>query len=121
MIGFRHINKTDRDDGFDLLPEHVKTGVESTTPSAFFRSPIQENNSTVEPMKAPFFMHLSHDGLRHFASTKSAANVADRGVPMEVAPRTTLFWCQYPPPRLIGGGRLLYGQKDAVNLFASLP
>ncbi|KAI2499609.1 hypothetical protein MHU86_14904 [Fragilaria crotonensis] len=31
------------------------------------------------------------------------------------------FWCQYPPPLLIGGGRFVYDRKDADNLFMSLP
>jgi hypothetical protein len=40
MIGFRQKNKGDSDDGFGLLPEHVRAGLESRTPSAFLRFPI---------------------------------------------------------------------------------
>jgi hypothetical protein len=41
MIGFRQKNNGDSDDGFGLLPEHVRAGLESRTPSAFLRFPIK--------------------------------------------------------------------------------
>jgi hypothetical protein len=66
-------------------------------------------------------MHLRHGELRRITNAKSTDEneVAMEG--MEVAPRTRPDWCQYPPPRLIGVGRLAYDKKDFKNLFVSLP
>jgi hypothetical protein len=37
MIGFRRMNKIDKDDGFNMLPNHMQTALESQKPSAFLR------------------------------------------------------------------------------------
>ena len=37
MIGFRQISKGERNDGYGLLPEHVRNGLEAQSESAFLR------------------------------------------------------------------------------------
>ena len=37
MIGFCQINKGERNDGYGLLPEHVRNGLEAQSESAFLR------------------------------------------------------------------------------------
>ena len=59
-------------------------------------------------------MYLRHGGLKHLTTAKPVQK--DDDVESTVAPRTPPNWCQYPPPKLIGGGQLTYGQ----NLFTSL-
>jgi hypothetical protein len=44
-------NKGNSDDGFGLLPEHVRAGLESKTPSAFLRFPLREPKKVqIEPV-----------------------------------------------------------------------
>jgi hypothetical protein len=57
--------------------------------------------------------------LKHLTTAKPVQK--DDDVESEVAPRTLPNWCQYPLPKLIGGGQLTYGQKDVANSFTSLP
>ena len=64
-------------------------------------------------------MYLRRGGLKHLTTAKLVQK--DDEMESEVAPRTLPNWCQYPPPKLIGGGQLTYGQKDVANLFTSLP
>jgi hypothetical protein len=67
-------------------------------------------------------MHLRHGELKHLTTAKpSDDKKMDSGAGMHVALRVLPNWCQYPPPRLIGGGQLVYKQKDAESLFSSLP
>jgi hypothetical protein len=47
-------------------------------------------------------MHLRHGGLKHFTTAKPVQE--DDDVESAVAPRMLPYWCQYPPPKLIGGG-----------------
>jgi len=63
-------------------------------------------------------MYLRHGGLKHLTTAKPVQK--DDDVESTVAPRTPPNWCQYPPPKLIGGGQLTYGQEDVAQLFASL-
>ena len=123
MIGFRQRNKGDTDDGFGILPEHLRTGLASSEPSAFLRFPIKPTKTTaIGPLKAPFLMHLPHCGLRHLTNRKLRTFTEDKqGEANEITLSGIPFWCQYPPPKLMGGRRLEYEQKDADNLFASLP
>ncbi len=121
MIGFRQINKSDTDDGFEMLPEHIRTGLEKQEPSPFLRFPSREPNQSQRALKAPILMRLRHCGLKHVTALKPSSNPKDTNLETEVAPREVPYWCQYPPPRLVGGGRLVYWQKDADSLFAQLP
>jgi hypothetical protein len=51
MIGFQQKNKGDTDDGFGLLPEHVRAGLESKTLSLFLRFPLKEPKQLqIEPV-----------------------------------------------------------------------
>ncbi len=124
MIGFRQINKGERNDGYGLLPEHVRLGLEAQSESAFLRSfPTSESLVAESQARTPILMHLRSGGLKHVSSAKAISNKTT-GVESEskiLAPRTTPYWCQYPPPQLKGGGRLVYDQKDAYGLLASLP
>ncbi|KAI2501078.1 hypothetical protein MHU86_13369 [Fragilaria crotonensis] len=113
MIGFRQLNKSEADDGFKMLPLHLQTALKSQTPSSFLRS---TNDS-----KHPMLMHLRHGELNYRNSANAAKDKEDDEDTVNVEPRTQPFWCQYPPPLLIGGGRFVYDRKDADNLFMSLP
>jgi hypothetical protein len=68
-------------------------------------------------------MHLRPGGLKHVTSAKANSKQAEQEASegKTLAPRTMPNWCQYPPPKLKGGGRLVYDQKDADSLFTSLP
>ncbi len=120
MIGFCRHNKNEIDDGFEMLPTHLQTALEIQKPSSFFQFP-DSFQPTISLSKAPILMHLRHGELRHITNAESTDEneVAMEG--MELAPRTLPDWCQYPPPLLIGGGRLVYEKKDVKNLFVSLP
>jgi hypothetical protein len=47
MIGFRKMNKIDKDDGFDMLPNHMQTALKSQKPSAFLRCTSEHPKQTV--------------------------------------------------------------------------
>ena len=122
MVGFRQKNKSETDDGFGMLPEHLQIGLETKTPTAFLRFNVGDTKKTTStPLKAPILMHLPHGGLKHLTKPKPAKETKDGGSATDVTLKGYPLWCQYPPQRLLGGGRLMYEQKDANNLFTSLP
>jgi hypothetical protein len=124
MIGFRCLNKKNEvNDGYALLPNHVRTGLESSPPvSAFLQFPNSDPLQKDHQGQAPFLMHLRHGALKHVKGEKKKEKAPDAKPSTKVAERGDPMWCQYPPPRLAGGsGRLVYDQKDADSLFASLP
>ncbi len=123
MIGFRQINKGERNDGYGLLPEHVRNGLEAKSASAFWRFPSSESLGAENQARTPILMHLRPGGLKHVTSAKANSKQAEQEASegKTLAPRTLPNWCQYPPPKLKGGGRLVYDQKDADSLFTSLP
>jgi hypothetical protein len=63
-------NKGDSDDGFGLLPEHVRAGLKSRTPTAFLRFPIKRTNEILNRAGAPILMYLRHGGLKHLTTAK---------------------------------------------------
>ena len=123
MIGFRQINKGQRHDGYGSLPEHVRLGLEAQSESAFLRFPTSESLVEESQARTPILMHLRPGGLKHVSSAKAISNktTEEQSESKVLAPRTMPYWCQYPPPLLKGGGRLVYDQKDADGLLASLP
>ncbi len=122
QIGFRQINKGERYDGYGLLPEHVRLGLEAQSESAFLRFPTSESLVAESQARTPILMHLRPGGLKHVSSAKAISNktTGDESESKIMAPRTTPYWCQYPPPQLKGGEQLVYDQKDADGLLASL-
>jgi hypothetical protein len=77
-LGFGKKNKGDTNDGFGMLPDHMRAGLKSKTLSAFLR----------------------HGGLKHLTTAKAFQK--DDDVELAVAPRTLPNWCHYPPPKVIG-------------------
>ena len=106
MIGFRQINKGERNDGYGLLPEHVCNGLEAQSESAFLCFPMPESLLGKSQARAPILMHLRPGGLKHVTSSKATTNKSDQDEieGKTLAPRTLPYWCQYPPPKLKGGG-----------------
>ncbi len=117
MIGFCQINKSDTDDGFEMLPEHMRTGLEKQEPSPFLRFPSREPNQSQRTLKAPILMHLCYCGLKHLTALKLSSNPKDTNLETEVVPREFPYWCQYPPPRLVGGVNDWFTDKKMPTVF----
>jgi hypothetical protein len=71
MIGFHQINKGERNDGYGLLPEHVRNGLEAQSEPAFLHFPSSESLGAENQARAPILMHLCPGGLKHVTSAKS--------------------------------------------------
>jgi hypothetical protein len=63
MIGFWQKNKGDSDDCFGLLPEHVRAGLKSRTPSAFLRFPTRCINSYVFMKLYGYICRIDYCGI----------------------------------------------------------
>ncbi len=111
MIGFRHLNKNEPDDGFALLPKHVQSGLQANPVSAFLQFPNSDFLMTGGQTKAPILMHLHPVGLKHVTSAKLSSKPNEKKDETTLADRAVPYWCQYPPPRW--SGRLVYQQKNA--------
>jgi hypothetical protein len=59
MIGFWQKNKGDTDDGFRLLPEHVRAGLKSKILSACLHFPIIRTKAIANQAGAPILMHIT--------------------------------------------------------------
>jgi hypothetical protein len=59
MIGFQQKNKGDSDDGFGLLPEHVRAGLKSKILSACLHFPIIRTKAIANQAGAPILMHIT--------------------------------------------------------------
>ncbi len=101
----------------------MHNALEAQSEPAFLRFPSLESLGAENQARTPIKMHLRPGGLKHVTSIKANSKKAEQEASegKTLAPRTTPSWCQYPPPKLKGGGRLMYDQKDADGLFTSLP
>ena len=102
MIGFWPKNKGETNDGFGMLPDHVRDGLELKTPSLLLHFPIKRTKAIANRAGSPILMHLSHGGLKHLTTKKAFQKDDDVG--SAVASRTLPNWCQYRPKKLTGGG-----------------
>ncbi|KAI2499545.1 hypothetical protein MHU86_14962 [Fragilaria crotonensis] len=110
MIGFRQLNKSEADDGFKMLPLHLQTALKSQTPSSFCAQQMIQH---------PMLMHLRHGELNYRNSANAAKDKEDDEDTVNVEPRTQPFWCQYPPPLLIGGGRSSTIERCGQSIYVT--
>ena len=114
MLGFKMIN-THFDDGYALLPPHVKADLSATSAKSpkpnvamfHFYERKDDDNVTV----AYNLMHLRSGELRHFVQAPMPAS--------QPAPSNLARWCTYPPPP-VRGKPLHYSDTAMRNLFYEL-
>ena len=58
IIGFRQINKGERNNGYGLLPKHMRNDMEAQSESAFLWFPLSESLGAENQAMTPILMHL---------------------------------------------------------------
>ncbi len=116
MLGFQQLNNH-YDDGFGMLPRHVKDHL-SANKSEESKISIFHANDKVPKSVAYQLMHLRSGCLRHFKFTSSMDKTQSL---MKDTNEMWQIWWQFPPPR-VQGIRLHYSDSTTMRqLLVGLP